>query len=191
MSTFARLTKNPKTGFFEKAIWHDDYFAHHHYGVEFEDGSIVDPDQVELETKEWPETATLQEASPDFETTDKNTNTQEAVNPPPDSVPPEPAAPNQPIITVTSEVIAHIDAGKLAEFQVGGEEYVFCKKSHLSTVKEAGRSNEKKSSEATIQAIATALQAEGFELKISKLGMFTNISLIRTKRSFINKLFGR
>lgn len=55
MSTYSRLTKNPKTGKFETATWIDDYFAHHHYGVRFPDGSIVDPWEVELETKMWDE----------------------------------------------------------------------------------------------------------------------------------------
>lgn len=50
MSTFVKPTKNPKTGKFELATWHDDYFAHHHYGVEFEDGEVYDPREMELET---------------------------------------------------------------------------------------------------------------------------------------------
>jgi hypothetical protein len=52
MSTFSKLTKNPKTGEWEICVWHDDYFAHHHYGVEFPDGTIVDPEKVKLETKD-------------------------------------------------------------------------------------------------------------------------------------------
>ena len=55
MSTFSRLTKNPKTGKFEKATWHDNYFKHYHYGVEFSDGIVVDPDKIKLETKPFPE----------------------------------------------------------------------------------------------------------------------------------------
>ena len=52
MSTYSRLTKNPKTDKFEMAVWHDDYFAPRHYGVRFPNGDIVDPELVELETKE-------------------------------------------------------------------------------------------------------------------------------------------
>ena len=58
MSTYSKTTKNPKTGKFEVAVWRDDYFAHHHYGVEFPDGSIVDPEKVKLEIKDWDEETT-------------------------------------------------------------------------------------------------------------------------------------
>jgi hypothetical protein len=30
----------------------DDYFGKHHYGVQFKDGTIVDADEIDLETKE-------------------------------------------------------------------------------------------------------------------------------------------
>jgi hypothetical protein len=52
MSTYSRMTKNPITGVFEKALWMDDHFGHHHYGVKFPDGSIIDPDVMKLETRE-------------------------------------------------------------------------------------------------------------------------------------------
>lgn len=51
MSTFTKMTKNPKTGKFEKALWMDDHFAHYHYGVRFEDGSVVDPEAINLEVR--------------------------------------------------------------------------------------------------------------------------------------------
>lgn len=52
MSTYYKQTKNPATGKFEKAEWRDDYFGSHHYGVFFNNGSIIDPWKVELETEE-------------------------------------------------------------------------------------------------------------------------------------------
>lgn len=51
MSTYSQMTKNPSTGVFEKALWMDDYFSPHHYGVKFPDGSIVDNAMVKLETR--------------------------------------------------------------------------------------------------------------------------------------------
>jgi hypothetical protein len=50
MSNFITNTKNPKTGEFEPAYWLDDYYGHHHYGVRFKDGTMVDTWKVELET---------------------------------------------------------------------------------------------------------------------------------------------
>lgn len=55
MSTYSKITKNPKTGKFEEARWIDDYFGPHHYGVEFQDGTVIDPWEVDLETKDWDE----------------------------------------------------------------------------------------------------------------------------------------
>jgi hypothetical protein len=40
MSSFHRLTKNPASGEFENAIWIDDYYGRHRYGVQFPDGTI-------------------------------------------------------------------------------------------------------------------------------------------------------
>jgi len=54
MSSYIRNTKNPKTGRFEPAYWLDDYFSHHHYGVKFPDGLVVDPKKVKLETNDLP-----------------------------------------------------------------------------------------------------------------------------------------
>ena len=37
-------TKHPETGKVELAIWMDDYFGNHNYGVKFpSDGKIFDP----------------------------------------------------------------------------------------------------------------------------------------------------
>lgn len=52
MSSFLRNTKHPKTGKVETARWHDDHFGPHRYGVEFEDGTIVDPEKTKLDTNE-------------------------------------------------------------------------------------------------------------------------------------------
>ena len=52
MSNYLMNTKNPNTGKFETAVWMDNYFGSHHYGVRFQDKSVVDPDKVELETLE-------------------------------------------------------------------------------------------------------------------------------------------
>lgn len=50
MSNFYKLTKNPQTGEIQEAFWLDDYFGPRRYAVRFEDGLIVDPEKVKLET---------------------------------------------------------------------------------------------------------------------------------------------
>jgi hypothetical protein len=40
MSSFTRITRNPRTGEFEEAEWLDDHFGPHHYGVRFPSGEI-------------------------------------------------------------------------------------------------------------------------------------------------------
>ncbi len=40
MSNFVRMTKRPGTDRFELAIWLDDFFESHAYGVQFPDGTI-------------------------------------------------------------------------------------------------------------------------------------------------------
>jgi len=35
MSTYIRRTRNPSTGQFEDALWIDDFFGRHRYGVRF------------------------------------------------------------------------------------------------------------------------------------------------------------
>lgn len=49
MSNFTASTFNPRTGGIEQAHWMDDHFSHHHYGVMFEDGTIVDPFKEDCE----------------------------------------------------------------------------------------------------------------------------------------------
>ena len=50
MSTYSMVTKHPTTGYWETALWIDDYFERHHYGVRFPDGSVFDPWLVMLVT---------------------------------------------------------------------------------------------------------------------------------------------
>ncbi len=52
MSSFYRPTLNPYTGEYEIALWLDNYFGHHHYGVIFTNGDVVDPDKIKLTTRE-------------------------------------------------------------------------------------------------------------------------------------------
>ena len=52
MSTYKMMTKNPDSGLWELATWHDDHFGKHKYGVEFMDGTIINPEETDLETKE-------------------------------------------------------------------------------------------------------------------------------------------
>lgn len=53
MSTYSKSTKHPDTGEWDdKALWMDDYFGNHNYGVHFQDGTIVDPRDTALETRE-------------------------------------------------------------------------------------------------------------------------------------------
>ena len=54
MSTYARSTRHPETGEFEPAIWHDDFFGSHHYGVQFSDSTMWDSKRVKLETNDGP-----------------------------------------------------------------------------------------------------------------------------------------
>lgn len=64
MSSYIKTTKHPQTGKWQQAIWVDDYFGPHHYGVvflkgkvsfdrlkEYEDKEIFDPRKIKLETK--------------------------------------------------------------------------------------------------------------------------------------------
>lgn len=48
MSSYTQITKHPQTGVYEKALWIDDYFSPHVYGVKFEsDGKVYPVDIVE------------------------------------------------------------------------------------------------------------------------------------------------
>mgnify|MGYP006865017930 CR=1 FL=1 len=49
MSSFGAPTFHPKTGKIEDALWFDDYFGRHHYGVQFPDGEVFDPYKDECE----------------------------------------------------------------------------------------------------------------------------------------------
>lgn len=52
MSTYKKLTKHPNTGQWEYALWIDDCFGNHHYGVQFpsEPDVYYDPRVDHLET---------------------------------------------------------------------------------------------------------------------------------------------
>lgn len=55
MSTYSQSTKHPDTGEWDDhAVWMDDYFGHHNYGVKFSDGSIFDPRDTEMELRNVP-----------------------------------------------------------------------------------------------------------------------------------------
>lgn len=56
MSTYTKMTKSPKTGKWEEALWLDDHFGPHQYGVKFPNDlikDIVNPDKVKLETRDY------------------------------------------------------------------------------------------------------------------------------------------
>jgi len=44
MSSFIRKTRNPVTGKLENAVWVDNYFGGHEYGVKFPSGKIFAAD---------------------------------------------------------------------------------------------------------------------------------------------------
>ena len=52
MSTYLRQTKHPETNEWHKAIWMDDYYGSHHYGVKFPNGDVFDPATTKLETRD-------------------------------------------------------------------------------------------------------------------------------------------
>ena len=47
MSSFYKKTKHPVTGSIENALWVDDHFGRHKYGVEFPDGSVFPDWEIE------------------------------------------------------------------------------------------------------------------------------------------------
>ena len=52
MSTYFQITKHPATGKFEPAVWIDDFYAHHEYGVRFNDGRTYRPQGLETKKTE-------------------------------------------------------------------------------------------------------------------------------------------
>jgi hypothetical protein len=62
MSNFLKTTKHPKTGKWETARWLDDYFGRRKYGVEFQDGTIV---EANFQTN-YPETSDREKPTNDW-----------------------------------------------------------------------------------------------------------------------------
>jgi hypothetical protein len=53
MSNYVRSSRHPLTGEWDdSAMWIDDYFGHHAYGVKFSDGDVFNPREHEIETRE-------------------------------------------------------------------------------------------------------------------------------------------
>lgn len=75
MSSFIRATKNPKSGEFEDAMWIDDLFGRHRYGVIFpSDSRAAELDKMEGKSR-WGEIARSIAYDPDLvhlETVDVN-----------------------------------------------------------------------------------------------------------------------
>jgi hypothetical protein len=52
MSTYKRVTQHPYTKKWESALWIDDHYSHHHYGVRFDNGDTFDPELHEMKTRD-------------------------------------------------------------------------------------------------------------------------------------------
>lgn len=50
MASYIKNTKHPETNKYEPAVWLDDYYGQHRYGVKFEDGKVFNPDLTDLPT---------------------------------------------------------------------------------------------------------------------------------------------
>ena len=50
MSNYSRYTRHPLTKRWEYALWMDDYYEHHYYGVRFPDGQVFDPWKERLDS---------------------------------------------------------------------------------------------------------------------------------------------
>ena len=62
MSTFSQQTKHPVTGEWHEATWMDDFYGRHRYGVRFPSGETLNPDKIQLETREdEPQESTMKE----------------------------------------------------------------------------------------------------------------------------------
>lgn len=64
MSTFSRWTKNPISGDWEHALWIDDHFGHHNYGIRFTSGMTLDPRLHDLQSSSWPDECGSEEWKP-------------------------------------------------------------------------------------------------------------------------------
>lgn len=52
MSNYIRWTQHPDTMEWHNAAWLDNHFGEHLYGVQFNDGTILDPREVELKVRD-------------------------------------------------------------------------------------------------------------------------------------------
>jgi len=52
MSSYKRLTRHPITKEWKYALWLDDYFGQHNYGVIFDGNELFKADDYEWETKD-------------------------------------------------------------------------------------------------------------------------------------------
>lgn len=51
MSNYYGWAVNPKTGITERALFADDYYGRHRYGVKFDDGNIYPIESVEVKNE--------------------------------------------------------------------------------------------------------------------------------------------
>ncbi len=54
MSNYYGQAKHPKTGLWETATFHDNFFGKNEYGVQFPDGNVYRVEDVEIKTKGLP-----------------------------------------------------------------------------------------------------------------------------------------
>lgn len=52
MSSYIAVAINPRTGKEEEALFIDDYFGKHEYGVKFDDGNVYSPKDIPQLTKD-------------------------------------------------------------------------------------------------------------------------------------------
>lgn len=52
MSNYQRLTKHPETGEFQMAMWMDNYYGGHLYGVKFPSGKVFRASDYKWEFKD-------------------------------------------------------------------------------------------------------------------------------------------
>jgi len=53
MSTYCRFTRHPVSKQYEPAVWLDDYFGSHHYGVRFGgENTVFDDREYDIKTRE-------------------------------------------------------------------------------------------------------------------------------------------